>query len=87
MQIGSPPPLDPLGQFMVQVTLNGMPVEALIDTKCVRTLIKKSKGPFTPKVLRLQCIYGDVWEYRTKVVTIGIGAQSFTCRVGGHSSA
>lgn len=30
----------------------------------------------------MQCIHEDVREYRTKVVIIGTGMQTFTCRVG-----
>lgn len=44
--------------------------------------MKRAKGPFTPEVLRMQCIYGDIREYGTKLVTVGIGDQMFTCRVG-----
>lgn len=44
--------------------------------------MKWVKGPFTPEVLKMQCIHGDIREYRMKMVTIGIGSQIFTCRVG-----
>lgn len=43
--------------------------------------MKKARGPLSLEVLCMQCIHGDIREYRTKVVTIGIGAQTFTCRV------
>lgn len=39
-------------------------------------------GSFTLEVLQMQCIHGDTHEYRTKVVTIGIGSETFTCQVG-----
>lgn len=30
----------------------------------------------------MKCIHGDVREYLTKLATIAIGTQTFTCRVG-----
>lgn len=30
----------------------------------------------------IEDIHGDIREYRTKIVKIGIGLQTFTCRVG-----
>lgn len=63
------------------VTLNQI-AKALIDTGCSRTPMKKAKDLFTPEVLHMQCIHGDIREYRTKVVTISIGTLTFTCRVG-----
>lgn len=66
----------------MKVTLNETLVEALIDTGCRRTLVKKANGPFTPEILCMQCIHGDIWEYRAQMVTIGIETQTFTCRVG-----
>lgn len=33
-------------------------------------------------MLRMQCIHRDIHKYRTKVVRIGIGAETFTCRLG-----
>lgn len=64
------------------VMLNGVEVGALINTGCGRILVKWAKGPYTPEVLRMQCIHGDVREYCTKMVTIGTGSQTFTCQVG-----
>lgn len=51
-----------LGRFMIPVALNGEQVEALIDTGCGRTLVRKARGPFNPEWLRLQCIHGDIRE-------------------------
>lgn len=44
------------------VTLNGEEVEAgaLIDMGCGRALVRKARGPYTPEMLRMQCIHGDV---------------------------
>lgn len=67
------------------VILNGVKVEAFIDMGCGRTLVRRTKGPYTPEVLRMQCIHCDIHECRTKVVTTGIGPQTFTSRVGGVS--
>lgn len=30
----------------------------------------------------MQFIHGDIWEYRTKLVAIGVGDHTFTFRVG-----
>lgn len=68
--------------FTLPVTLNGVDIKALIDMGCGSTVVRKAKGPFTPEVVPMQCIHRDVWKYRTKMVTIGIGTQIFTCRVG-----
>lgn len=57
--------------------LNGVRVEVLINTGCDRTLVKKAQGPFTSEVLSMQCIHGDIKEYRTKM-----GDQTFKCRLG-----
>lgn len=62
------------GWFTLTVTLNGVNVGALIDTGCGRTLVKRAKGPFTPEILRKECIHGDIREYHTKVVTVEIGS-------------
>lgn len=78
MQVGSRKPW-PLGRFTLPVTLNAVQVEALIDTGCGRTLVKRAKGPYTPKILKMQCIHGEIREYRTNIV---IGYQIFTCWVG-----
>lgn len=79
---GRAPKSTPPGHFTLQMTVNGVHVEALIDTGCGTTLIRKAKGPYTPEVLSMQCLHGDVKEYRTKIVIIGIGSHISTCRVG-----
>lgn len=57
-------------------------VEALINTGCVCTLVHKVHGPFTPELLKMQCIHGDIHEYRMKKISLEIVGQIFTCRVG-----
>lgn len=37
------------GCFMLPVSLNRVEVEALIDTGCGQTLMKKAKGPYTTR--------------------------------------
>lgn len=74
VQVWSPKLQHP-GCFTLPVTLNRVEVEVLFDTRCGRTLVKKTK------MVRMQCIYGDIQEYRMKMVTIGIGSKTFTCRV------
>lgn len=54
----------------------------MIDTQCGRNLVKKARGPYTPEVLRMECIHEAIREYRTKMVMTGIGSQTFICRVG-----
>lgn len=49
---------------------------------CGLTLVRRAKGPFTPEVLKIQCMHEDIREYWMKLVTIGIGDQTFTCRAG-----
>lgn len=80
IQVGHTPPR-PQGCFTLLVTLNGTQIEALIETGCRRTLIRKAREPFTPKVLRIKCIHRDVREYRTKWADIGIGLLTFKCRI------
>lgn len=81
-QVGPSPPARRPGQFFIPLTLNVKQVEALIDTGYGRTLGHKARGPFTSEQLRIQCIHGDIREYRTKLVSLGIGRQTFTYRVG-----
>lgn len=44
--------------------------------------MRKARGPFTPETLWMQCIHGDIWDYRTKIVTLEVEGQTFTCWVG-----
>lgn len=81
MQVGILP-WKALGRFTLLVILNGEEVEALIDKGCERTLVRRAKGPFTPQILRMQCIHRDIREHRTKIVSIKIGVQMFTCWLG-----
>lgn len=43
--------------------------------------MKKAKWPWTPKILRMKCIHGDIWEYHTKWVSLQILDQIFLCQV------
>lgn len=55
---------------MLTVTLNGVEVEALIDTGCGWNVTKRAKRPYTPNVLCIQCIHGDIQRNRTKMLTV-----------------
>lgn len=44
--------------------------------------MRKATRLYTPEVLMVKCINGDVREYKTKVVTLAIEGCKFRGRVG-----
>lgn len=72
----------PWGRFTIEVTFENRLAQALLDTGCGRTLVKKAKGPVTGERLTLHCIHADVKTYPTKIIKIHIKGHPYWCRAG-----
>lgn len=70
------------GRFTMEVILEGRRVQALLDSGCGRTLVRKAKGAIMGEQLTLKCIHGDVKTYPTKVIKLSIDGHCYWCRVG-----
>lgn len=56
MQVGRKAPSD---WFIVPIQVKGQETWALVDRECCWTLVRRAKGPWTPKILRINWIHGD----------------------------
>lgn len=58
--------------FIIAVWLNRQGVEALVDTRFGRTLVKQVEGPPLSEMLQVKCIHSDVRDYPTVLVQLRV---------------
>ncbi|XP_065407431.1 uncharacterized protein LOC135972648 [Chrysemys picta bellii] len=73
------------GKLIVPVRVEGNPTNALVDSGCSQTLIREGLVPnlnLSGPPIYLQCVHGDICQYPTAWVKMGVGGREEGLRVG-----